>query len=146
MRPSTTPNRFGQENPKWLTPESLSHEALKTVVLDRSLLKALPQMTGFYHTGELEVFHSVLLKYCEKRSHFSYEGMLARTKLAALDHNHNLGRIQAKTLSGVARYKVVYPKSGKDWVAKPIREAKSYNYLDHMMDRVISLRCSQFTT
>ena len=100
-------------------------------------------MTGFYHTGNLEVYHSVLLKYCEKRNHFSYEGMIARTELAALDNNHNLGRQQATTSIGMPRYRVAFPKGRKDWVAKPISEAKSYSYIANMMTRVVEVRLSE---
>ena len=53
-------------------------------------MKAFDQMTGFHHIGHLESYHSVLLKYCPKRNYFSYEGMQARTELAALDNNWNL--------------------------------------------------------
>ena len=94
------------------------------------------------HTGALEVYHSLLLKYCEKRNHFSKEGMFVRTALAALDNNYNVGRFQARTNSGDPRYKVVYPKGRKDWVAKPITETKSYNYLAPMVHKVIEARLS----
>ena len=99
-------------------------------------------MTEAKHTGALEVYHSLLLKYCEKRNHFSKEGMFVRTALAALDNNHNVGRSQAMTQSGDLRYKVVYPKGRKDWVAKPITNAKSYDYIAPMMRKVIEARCS----
>lgn len=125
---------------KWLIRGSPSHEALKEVIFDTNILKALQQMTGFCHTGDLEVYHSVLLKYCPKRQHFSYEGMLARNELAALDHNNNLHRQQAVTTSGELRYKIVYPKGRKDWVAKPISEDKSYAYIDNMLQTVLEAR------
>ena len=122
---------------RWLKTDSGSHQALRTVVLDKSLIKALDQMTEAKHTGALEFYHSLLLKYCEKRNHFSKEGMFVRTALAALDNNYNVGRFQARTNSGDPRYKVVYPKGRKDWVAKPITETKSYNYLAPMVHKVI---------
>ena len=48
----------------------------------------------------VEVFHSLLLKYCPKRQHFSYVGMQARIELAILDHNYNTQRKQATTKDG----------------------------------------------
>ena len=57
-------------------------------------------LTGFHHTGALEVFHSLILKYCPKRQHFSYVGMQARIELAILDHNYNTNRKQATTNKG----------------------------------------------
>ena len=59
-------------------------------------------LTGFHHTGALEVFHSLLLKYCPKRQHFSYIGMQARIELAILDHNYNTDRKQATTKKGMS--------------------------------------------
>ena len=54
-------------------------------------------MTLFCHSGLLEDFHSAMLKYCPKRNHFSYRGMIARMQQAALDKNFNVNRKQAKT-------------------------------------------------
>lgn len=99
-----------EERTKWLTPGGHTHQVLTKLVMDKPLVKALAQMTAFCHTGNLEVYHSVLLKYCEKRQHYSYEGMIARTQLAALDNNHNLGRAQATTSAGNPRYRISYPK------------------------------------
>lgn len=48
-------------------------------------------------TGSLEVYHSIILKYAEKRLHFTYDSMRARAQLAVMDNNNNLGRPQAKT-------------------------------------------------
>lgn len=52
-----------------------------------------------YFAGSLEVFHNVTLKYAPKRLHFAYDSMRARTELAIIDHNMNIGRKQ-KTLEG----------------------------------------------
>ncbi|CAM4530009.1 unnamed protein product [Leuciscus chuanchicus] len=50
--------------------------------------------------GSLEVYHSVLLKYCPKILHFHYSSMADRTQLVILDHNENVNREQATTPSG----------------------------------------------
>ena len=89
----------------WLKLDSPAHNALKEVVTEKKLLGDLQKMTKFAHTGSLEVYHSMLTKYCPKRQHFSYEGMQARTMLAALDHNNNTGRGQATTKGGGERFK-----------------------------------------
>lgn len=52
---------------------SPAFKALRGVVTDKLLLKTLPHLTKFCHTGELDIFHSMLLKYCPKRQHFHYE-------------------------------------------------------------------------
>ncbi|CAH3123666.1 unnamed protein product, partial [Pocillopora meandrina] len=111
---------------RWLRPGSSAHNALKEVVFDKNLLKDIQQLTLSCHTGNLEVYHSVQTKYAPKRQHFSYNGMVARTQLAALDHNANTGRQQATVSRGAnqgeLQYKVVFPKIQKEWVAKLIFE------------------------
>ncbi len=52
-------------------------------------------------TGSLEVHNSVRLKYCPKRCHFSYKGMVVRNMLAVMDHNENTGRMKATTQAGM---------------------------------------------
>ena len=82
-----------------------------------------------------------MLKYVPKWEHFSYNGMLARTQLAILDHNNNVNRKQAVVQNGSRqgekRYKVVCSKQCKNWVAKENKEQKSYHYIKTMMNDVL---------
>ena len=78
-----------QRSKKWLRSGSIVHRTLANEVNDKTLLKDMKKLTGFHHTGSLEVFHSLLLKYCPKRQHSSYVGMQACIELAILDHNYN---------------------------------------------------------
>ena len=99
----------------WIKPGSPSHKALQEVVFKKRFLNDLTKLTEFHQTGQLEVFDSLMLKYLPKRQHFPYQGMVARTQLAALDHNFSLDRPQAviSTKEGQTsetRYKVVFPK------------------------------------
>ena len=68
---------------------------------NKTLLRDIKMLTGFHHTGALKVFHSLILKYCPKRQHFSYIGMQARIELAILDHNYNTNRKLATTNKGM---------------------------------------------
>ena len=77
---------------KWLSPTSQANIAAETIVLEKRLNKDLEKLTEFCHTGQLEVYHFLLLKYCPKREHFSFNGMVSRTQLAAVDHNSNTER------------------------------------------------------
>ncbi|CAM4530108.1 unnamed protein product [Leuciscus chuanchicus] len=90
----TTLTEDEQRRKRWLRPDSSAFVALKGVVLDKNLVRDLRQMSLFKHTGSLEVYHQVMLKYAEKRLHFSYDSMRARTQLAVIDHNSNVGRPQ----------------------------------------------------
>ena len=125
----------------WLKTGTAAHVALEEVVYDKKLLKDLKLVTEFHHTGDLEVHHSMMLKYCPKRQHFGNEGMIARTQLAALDNNHNCSRKQAVVKQGSSqgslRYNLVFPKGRKTWVVKQIIEGKKYQYLDVLMEDVL---------
>ena len=134
---------------RWLRPSSSAHNALKEVVFDKNLLKNIQQLTLCCRTGNLEVYHRVQTKYASKRQHFSYNGMVARTQLAALDHNANTGRQQATVSRGAnqgeLQYKVVFPKNTKEWVAKPIFEKTSNYHLKPMLDTIVERKCLKTT-
>ena len=73
-------------------------------------------LSAFTHTGALEVYHSNQL--APKRVHFYYIGMQAHQQLAALNHNHSVGRELARTAIGEKRWNVVFQKAKKQWIAK----------------------------
>ncbi|XP_070573895.1 uncharacterized protein [Ptychodera flava] len=131
-------------NIDWLEIGSPAHEALKEVVFDKRLLDAIGRLNQFCHTGSLEVFHSLLTKYTPKRQHFSYKGMVARSQLAALDHNvhcdRNYAIVKTGERQGRLQYKIVFPKSRNSWVAKPVKEKKTYPYVDDLMSSLVEQR------
>ena len=57
---------------KLVSSGSVAFMLLCKVALQDTLLWRMKKLTSFHHTGSLEVFHSLLLKYCPKRQHFSY--------------------------------------------------------------------------
>ena len=131
---------------QWLKPGSPALVAHEDLISNTSLLNDMEKLTEFHHTGALEVFHSLMLKYLPKRKNFTYSGMWARTKLASLDHNHNCSRAQAVVKSGIRkgqqRFKVEKPKADKSWVCKPITEPKFYKHLSGMLDDVVKAKQS----
>ena len=90
-----------QRSKKWLRSGSLVHTTLKNIVYNKTLLRDIKILTGFHHTGVLELFHSLILKYCPKRQHFSYVGMQVQIELAILDHNYSTNRKQVTTNKGM---------------------------------------------
>jgi hypothetical protein len=126
-----------QRRKKWLIPDSASHNALKSVVLNKTLLKDIRQLNEFCHTGNLEVYHSLMTKYCPKRQEFDSVQMIARTALAVLDHNNSTGREQKVDSSGEPCYRHVFPKSSAKWVAKPLYEEKTYKHVWDILHKVV---------
>ena len=84
-------------------------------------------LTQFKHTGNLEVYHSVINKYSPKRLHFSLYGMIARTQLAVMDFNSGADDKQATKQDGTFRFKQVFSKVTQTWVVKKIKEKKKTN-------------------
>lgn len=123
---------------KWLNPNDPAYHVLKQIVTKPSLVRDIAKLNDFCHTGQLEVFHSLLTKYCPKWQHFSYMGMRVCTQLAILDHNYNTDRQQATTFQGRPRYRMAYSKGTKRWVPKTIKEKKQYNYLDFMLEEMVN--------
>ncbi|KAM4567181.1 uncharacterized protein PAE49_010598 [Odontesthes bonariensis] len=129
-----------QKRKKWLDKNSPAFLGLQTVVMDKDLLRDLKQMTLFKLTGSLEVYHSAMLKYAEKRVHYGYDGMRARTQLAIMDHNSNVDRPQATTKKGEPRHRFVFPKQSDRWIAKPINKKTQEAFRDDLMQRVLERR------
>ena len=124
----------------WLSPQA--YIAAEKVVCNKRLLKDIRKLTEFCHAGELEVCHSLVLKYCPKQEHFSFNGMVAHTQLAVLDYNNNVNHKKAVAKSGAnkgeARYKMMFAKTRKQWVVKPIKEKKEYHHVNKLLAEVVN--------
>ena len=121
----------------WLDPRSEAFIELQKIVLDKTLLKDLKNLTQFSHTGDLEVYHSLYNKWVPKSTHFSYEGMVARTQLAVLDFNLGSNLLHAKTDSGEHRYNLSFSKITRNWSAKPIKENKDRTVFKDIAKQVL---------
>ena len=122
---------------KWLETDSPSFLALKNVVENKKILADIKHLSKFCHTGNLEVFHSVLDKYFPKRLHFTLEGMIARTQLAVLDYNCGSNNTQATTKDGERRYKHIFSKVTQNWVVKKISETKDREYIHELLSSTL---------
>ena len=117
--------------------DSPSFLALKNVVENKKILSDIKYFSKFFHTGSLEVFHSVLNKYCPNRLHFMLEGMIARTQLAVLDYNCGSSNTQATAKDGKRRYKQIFSKVTQNWVVKKISEIKDQEYIQKLLSSTL---------
>jgi len=124
---------------KWLREKSPAFKALKSVVENTKVMSDLMYLVEFRHTGNLEVYHSVINKYCPKRLHFSMYGMIARTQLAVLDFNSGMDNQQAKTKDGTLRYKQVFSRVTQSWVVKRVMTEKKREYLYQLLESTIEI-------
>ncbi|ELU18395.1 hypothetical protein CAPTEDRAFT_163206 [Capitella teleta] len=122
----------------YLKRTSPAFKALKDVVSAPALLKLLPKLTKFCHTGTLEVFHSFLLRFCSKRQYFPYPGMKARLMLAALSWNA-LQRSNATEKVDVVKWS----KRKGAWVLEKRRKKQASDsvppQLKSLMSRVVEV-------
>lgn len=114
---------------KWLKKGSPAFSALKSVIEDKRTVGDLKYLVEFRHTGNLEVYHSVVNKYCPKRLHFSMHGMIARTQLAVLDFNSGSENEQQMRKDGALCYKLVFSRVTQSWVTKKVMKKKQREYL-----------------
>ncbi|XP_077323172.1 uncharacterized protein LOC143956885 isoform X1 [Lithobates pipiens] len=135
-----------EEHHGWLLQGSAAHQRLKDVVLDPRILKDLGHLSNFCHAGNFEVFHSRVLKYRPKHHHFEIDGMVARTQLAALEHNRNVGREQAvrrpKSRGApiqTPNYRYIYSKAKKDWTVAKMYDGTDQEFIIDILADLISL-------
>ena len=95
----------GSVEREWLEADSSSFKALKKIISLTRFTNDLKYFVDFSHTGNLEVFHSVLLKYCPKRIQFGRHGMICCTQLAVLHFNDAI-QCEQGTTKKVAKYTV----------------------------------------
>ena len=129
---------------KWLKTDSPSFLALKNVIENKKILADIKYLSKICHTENLEVFHSVLNKYCPRTLHFKLEGMIARTQLAVLDYNCGSNNTQATTKDGKRRYKQIFSKVTQNWVVKKISQPKDREYIHELL--IYTLEASPDTT
>ncbi|XP_049517016.1 uncharacterized protein LOC119440580 [Dermacentor silvarum] len=123
----------------WLSEESKSFKQLKVIAASKQLLRDMPQLATRFQTYGLETFHGLILHFAPKSCQYSYEGMKARTQLAALHYNENSGREQASTKAGTLRWRVKFPKAtGGTPVACPVKEKTTYRYVERLLDAAMT--------
>ena len=79
----------------------------------------------------------MMLKYIPKRQEFKYEQMVARTQLAAIDHNFNIWRDQKTDDHGQPKFYRAFSKVTGRWTAKRLYEEKDYTFRLDLMDMVL---------
>ncbi|XP_073410603.1 uncharacterized protein [Dendrobates tinctorius] len=133
-------------NTNWLEKNSPAYEQLKKIVENTSLLKDLKQLSFLCHTGEFEIYHSTCRKYRPKTLHFFMDSMVARTQLAALDHNRNVHRVKEVVtnvsnddLLGTVTQSLEVSKCQKSWIVKTLYKPDCQNFIFEIMNDVTAL-------
>ncbi|XP_077155372.1 uncharacterized protein LOC143817781 [Ranitomeya variabilis] len=141
------------DNTKWLEPTPTAMSLLKGIAESKNLQRDIRQINYFCHTGELELYHSVCLKYRPKCLHFFIDGMIACSQLAALDHNRSIDRLKAVVQhdnetdsTGSVRYHLEFSKARKAWVVKCLCEPTSQDFQQEIVADVIRIMKKEHQT
>ncbi|XP_049516645.1 uncharacterized protein LOC125942505 [Dermacentor silvarum] len=121
----------------WLVEGSESFQRLKAILAAPHLLRDLPRASHKAQTFGLEAFHSLLIHFAPKSSKFTYEGMLARTKIAALHYNENSGRDILTDPSGAERISQRFSRGEKEWTVVPVKQNAGYGYISVLLTNVM---------
>ncbi|XP_065302031.2 uncharacterized protein [Dermacentor albipictus] len=127
----------------WLEEGLLAHQKLKTIILNKALLKHIPRLSTSTQTF-VECFHCTITQFSPKNTHFGYSSMVARTRLAALHYYENSARQQAITDNGTKRWLVKYPKAKKAAVVPPVKESCRYGTRFACFCKHITIYCAFF--
>lgn len=130
---------------KWIKKDSAAYYQLEKVILDKRNLADMPKLANSFHTGNIEVFNSVVNMYASKRKEFDLNVMDARIKLAAIDFNTNVNRKQALVtkqrlgsgVKGEKKWKIQVAKQSKQWVAKEVKTPKSFSFVTELLGEVL---------
>ncbi|XP_077347750.1 uncharacterized protein LOC143996532 [Lithobates pipiens] len=131
----------------WLEKNTPAFDSLSAIIMDAQIEKDLKHLTYFCQTGTIETYHSMMLKYRPKRIHYKYDSMEARTRLAALQHNNNIGRKMATVTkiddSGevfqVERKNLEFPRGRKKWIVRNVFEKMSNEHAKTILANMLSI-------
>ncbi|XP_040074125.3 uncharacterized protein LOC115325300 [Ixodes scapularis] len=122
----------------WLAVGTPAYEKLRSIVASPRLLKDIQHLSPGTQTYYVEAFNSLLLGFASKSRVFSPEGMEARTLVAVLHFNENVGREQATTREGELCFKIATPRSRKGHsTARPKPADATFQYRDELLDELM---------
>ncbi|XP_071949149.1 uncharacterized protein [Antedon mediterranea] len=130
----------------WLAKGDPAHNALRNIVLSKRFLNKIPYWLNFRGTAELENFHQCILMYAAKRFSYSPPVYKARNLIAALDYTSNHQRPIKKNNDGTTRYQRLFNKKSKRWTVVPVKEEKTYGYIQTLFEMVVELRLMDDTS
>ncbi|KAJ8039138.1 THAP domain-containing protein 10 [Holothuria leucospilota] len=129
----------------WIRISSESCEELSSIVYDPQFLYDVGLLKEFYHSDGIVKFQSVMRKYCPEGEKLTHQGLQARIKLAALEHNANtesaiqkkLRKVKGKLQIASNGEVIIYPKEKRKWMENSVFAGRCYSYVYDMLIEVI---------
>ncbi|KAG0423785.1 hypothetical protein HPB47_000454 [Ixodes persulcatus] len=110
---------------------------LKAILMAPHLLRDIPFLSPKKQTSGLKSYNAVLIHFAPKDTKFRFEGMLARTYVAALHFNHNADRKVLLDENGKPRFRQKWSKGEKQWTLVAVGEKVTYDYVQKLVDSVL---------
>ncbi|CAN7994675.1 unnamed protein product, partial [Ixodes pacificus] len=131
------PDRLWLEEGKFHLVSTETFKKLEAILMGPHLLRDIPLLSPKQQTFSLESFHAVLIHFAPKSSKFQYDGMLARTYIAALHFNHNADRAILLDEDGMPKFSQQCSKAEKRWTLVPAKEKVTFDYVRKLTDALL---------
>ena len=116
----------------WLKRSSLTFKALFDCLTQKQLSDDMKHCTHFIHTGSLENYHSVRLKYLPKRIHFTRETTVIRSMLVVIETNSNITEHDPQNPKMYSKWS----RQSATWVMKKGYDSKDYTYRHTILNQI----------
>ena len=124
---------LNEEPDDYLSKSDKCTEVFRKIILDKKLLKSLPDYVWARYTGCLGIFNSRLLKYTSNQNAFDYDYFIARTRLAVIDHNYHLFCPHSFMKDSHMVHHHKFLKWTGTYSVFLVKAQKAYNYLEKLM-------------
>ncbi|CAN7938451.1 unnamed protein product [Ixodes hexagonus] len=117
----------------WIEEGTETYKKLESVVLSKHLLRDIPKLSSDEQTFGLEAFHGVLIHFASKSVGYRYDGLLARTYIAALHYNCNADRKVRLAKDGRDKHALKFSRARKQWTIVPVMEDTKFGYIQKLL-------------
>ena len=119
----------------WVKRTSPTFKELFEKVTSKQLTEDMMHCCEFLHTGSLENYHNVRLKYLPKRVAFTRETTVIRSMIAIIETNRN---VKSTTSFEKPKMYARYSKKSAKWVLRKGYKEKDYTYRDEILASIVS--------
>ena len=118
----------------WIDRKSDTFSELFDKITNKQLSEDMMHCSEFLHTGSIENYHNVRLKYLPKRIAFSRETTAIRSMIAIIETNCNITQ-NTSSLQEPKMY-VRYSKASAKWILRKRSKEKDYTYRGEILSKI----------
>ncbi|XP_028405222.1 uncharacterized protein LOC114527724 [Dendronephthya gigantea] len=134
------------EKRKWIKVGTKAYDKLQGILMKKTVLNDIQQLSPDAQTSALKGFHSTLNQWHPKMLCFSWFGTYCRHILASLHFNENINRKSQTSKDGNAYVDVTYPKFKLgDEVVREVKVPPTYEYVTCIKEVLLTLSKADLT-